>query len=93
MYARVSETLVIWEENLFPSSLSSEYLKGLTGNVGTRGLQSVGKNCCVAAKKRAGKVGLLRLLRGTVTVAKLDYLEAVSQETCRNTIYLGAKEQ
>jgi hypothetical protein len=91
MYARVSETLVISEEHMPPSSISTQDLKGLTENVCTRGLQSVRKNCSVAAKKRAGKVGILRLLRGTVTVAKLDYLEAVSRKTCRNTIYLGAK--
>jgi hypothetical protein len=36
--------------------------------------------------------GLLRFLLGTVTVAKLNYLEAVSHKTCRSQVYLGPKK-
>jgi hypothetical protein len=49
-----------WEEHLSPSSLSLENLEGLTEKVGTLGLQSLRKNRCGAAKKRAKKARLWR---------------------------------
>jgi len=45
------ETPLIREEHLFPCSLSSENLEGLTEKVGTLDLQVTRKNCCGAAKK------------------------------------------
>ena len=48
-----SETPKTWEEHLSPSSLSLENLEGLTEKVGTLDLQSLRKNSCGTAKKRA----------------------------------------
>jgi hypothetical protein len=46
-----------WEQHLSSSILSSENLEGLT-EVSTHGLQSLRKNHCAAAKKRAKKTKL-----------------------------------
>ena len=47
----VSETPVSWEERLSPSSLSWGNLEGVTGKVGTLGLQSFRNNRSGIAKK------------------------------------------
>jgi len=54
----VGETPLIVEEHLSLFSLSSENLEGLTGKVGTLGLQVTRKNHCGAAKKWARKAKL-----------------------------------
>jgi hypothetical protein len=53
-----------WEEHLSPSSLSLENLEGLTEKVGTLRLQSLKKNRCGAAKKRAKKARLAEVPTG-----------------------------
>ena len=58
------ETPANWEENLSPSSLSSEDLECLTEKVGTLGLQSTRKNRCGAAKKHAWKAKLAEARTG-----------------------------
>jgi len=87
------EIPMTWEEHLSPSSLSLENLEGLTEKVGTLSLQSLRKNRCGAAKKRTKKARLQRLLLGTLAVANLSRLKAVSHKTCRSPVHLGLKER
>jgi hypothetical protein len=42
-------------------------------------------------RSEPGRPGLLRLLPGTLAVAKLNCLEAVSHKTCRSPVHLGLK--
>jgi hypothetical protein len=43
-------------------------------------------------RSERGSPGFLRLLPGTITMANLNYLEALSHKTCRSQVHLGPKE-
>ena len=77
---REGGTPLIEGEHLSSSSQTPENLEGLTETVRTLGLQVRRRNHCGAAKGRRERLGLQRLLLGTLAVANLGPLQVVKRK-------------
>jgi hypothetical protein len=71
------------ESSAFRASGKGLFSEAPGGAVGRNAL-----NCCGAAKGRAGKPSLLRLLLGPRTV-NVSPLKAIDHISCGNLVYLG----
>jgi len=70
---------------------SSENLEALAEKVLTLGLESVRRNRCGAAKKRARKARMAKALTRTQTAANLGRFEAANYRLCKSREHLGPR--
>ena len=85
-------TPLIGEEHLPSNSQILGNLECLTEKVGTLGLQATRRNqetAAVLPKSGQGRPSLWRLQLGTLAVANLGQLKAVSRRSCRSPAHLG----